>query len=110
MHSRSPCKDICIMVMNSYHLSPHHIMPIQAPPLLISQESLTPCDQFAPIPSQLLENLARFINLNWLETEHYAFPNSSLHHGEPSRIDSMGLCRGVLWGRGTSIQYRDGRG
>jgi hypothetical protein len=58
----------------------------------------------------LLEDLACIVNLRWLETKHHAPPDSSLHHGEPSRIDSMGSCRGVLWGRGTRIVYGDGRG
>jgi hypothetical protein len=38
-------------------------MLIQAPPLLIGQESLAPRNEFTPIPGQLLKNLARIINL-----------------------------------------------
>jgi hypothetical protein len=58
----------------------------------------------------LLEDLACIVNLRWLETKHHAPPDSSLHHGQPSWIDSMGSCRGVRRGRGRSFLDGDGRG
>ena len=92
-------RDKGIPFIETHHITPNNLMPLQARSSPPYQKPLAPCEECSPISREDPENSACLVSLRWTQTEYYAFPNAILEVGEPAGGESVWEGGSRVWGR-----------